>query len=383
MHRIIVFAIPIFALLIAIEFIYGLIKKHNTYRFHDTISSLSQGLLSQVTAVCTQLFQIGLYTLIFPHVALIHNENLWDSWYGWLLAVLLYDFFDYWLHRVGHKSAVFWAAHVVHHQSKHFNFSTALRQESAYALLGWIFYLPLAVAGIPPEIYGIAGLIVLLYQFWIHTEHIGKLGWFDTIFSTPSNHRVHHAVNDRYIDKNYGAILILWDRMFGTFEPETEPCIYGTRPALRGWDPLNAIIHVYSDLTRQIVRTDRWIDKCRILFKPPGWQPISQDTPQDDSRTSLTNIEPGIETNEDIHVLQINQYWSATVLFVLSLVAVGWFLWCAEDMSLTADYLVATGAFGALWGVGAILDNRLSATSGSLISILATCLTFLSCHIRS
>src|SRR5262249_13754302 len=151
----------------------------NTYRLADAIASLSQGLLSQVVAVCTQLFQIGLYALIYPHIALVTAPGLWDAWYGWLLAIVRFDFFDYWLHRVGHESAVFWAAHVVHHQSQDFNFSTALRQESTVMLLGWPFYLPMALIGVPPEQYASAGLIVLLYQFWIHTEHVGKLGWFD------------------------------------------------------------------------------------------------------------------------------------------------------------------------------------------------------------
>jgi alkylglycerol monooxygenase len=158
------------------------------------------------------------------------------------VAVLLFDFCDYWLHRAGHESAVFWAAHSVHHQSQQFNFSTALRQESMVAFLGWAFYLPMAVVGVPPEQFGIAGLIVLVYQFWIHTEHIGKLGWFDRVFSSPSNHRVHHAVNDGYVDRNYGGMLVVWDRMFGTFAEENERCVYGTRKALASFDPVRAIL---------------------------------------------------------------------------------------------------------------------------------------------
>ncbi len=272
MHRVIVIAIPVFALLIAAEFVYGLLKGRNTYRLNDTIASLSQGLLSQVVAVCTQLFQIGLYNLAFPHLALFAGASLWDVWPGWLLAIVLYDFCDYGLHRVSHESALFWAAHVVHHQSQCMNLSTALRQESTYALLGWVFYLPLAVLGVPPGLYAVAGLVVLVYQFWIHTEHIGRLGWFDRVFSSPSNHRVHHAVNDRYLDKNYGAILVVWDRLFGSFEPETERCVYGTRDPLNSWNPLWAVAHTYAHLLRKSARAASWTDRLRVLFKGPGWQ---------------------------------------------------------------------------------------------------------------
>jgi alkylglycerol monooxygenase len=158
-----------------------------------------------------------------------------------LLALVLYDFCYYWLHRAGHEVALFWAAHVVHHQSQHYNLSTALRQTSSGLLFGWIFYLPMAVAGRAADhLWHRAALIDLLYQFWVHTEQVGKLGWFDRVFCSPSNHRVHHAVNDRYIDRNYGGILMLWDRLFGSFQEEkdNEPCVYGTRGALNSWDPL-------------------------------------------------------------------------------------------------------------------------------------------------
>ena len=152
---------------------------------------------------------------------------------------------------LGHESAVFWAAHVVHHQSQEYNLSTALRQTSSGALLGWIFYLPMAIAGIPPEVFVVAAVVNLLYQYWIHTEQVGSLGWFDRWFGSPSNHRVHHAVNDRYIDRNYGGITMLWDRLFGTFVEESESCVYGTRAPLDSWDPLWANLEVYADLARK------------------------------------------------------------------------------------------------------------------------------------
>jgi alkylglycerol monooxygenase len=156
MDKIIVFILPVFVVLIGAEFAYGWFRQRNTYRLNDALSSLSQGLISQLVALVTQLFQIGLYVVVFNALNQTPNVKLWDTWYGWLIAIVLFDFFDYWLHRAGHECAVMWAAHVVHHQSQHFNFSTALRQESTVALIGWIFYLPIALIGVPPEQFGLA-----------------------------------------------------------------------------------------------------------------------------------------------------------------------------------------------------------------------------------
>jgi len=163
----------------------------------------------------------------------------------------------------------------VHHQSEEFNLSTALRQTSSGFLFGWVFYLPMALLGFPPLVFVAVGLIDLLYQYWIHTEQIGRLGWFDRVFASPSNHRVHHGVNDRYLDKNYGGILILWDRLFGTFADEDadEPVIYGTRSPLRRYDPVWSNLEVYAALARDAWRTRRWRDKLALWWKPPGWRP--------------------------------------------------------------------------------------------------------------
>jgi hypothetical protein len=163
----------------------------------------------------------------------------------------------------------------VHHQSEDYNLSTALRQTSGGWVAGWIFYLPMALAGVPPLVFAVVALIDLLYQYWVHTQQIGKLGWFDRWFCAPSNHRVHHAVNDRYLDRNYGGILIVWDRLFGSFEPEDErePCVYGTRAPLHSWNPVWANLQVYWELAKDSWRTTAWTDKLRVWFKPPGWRP--------------------------------------------------------------------------------------------------------------
>jgi alkylglycerol monooxygenase len=257
--QIIVLATPVFFLLIA-GIRLGLAQR-NTYRLNDAINSIGLGMLSQISAVFTRLLRVGIYTAVYSSVALWPDNAFWTTWYGWLLALVFYDFCYYWLHRAGHEVAVLWAAHVVHHQSQDYNLSTALRQTSSGALLGWVFYLPMALAGVPPLVFGVVALIDLLYQFWVHTEQVGKLGWFDRWFCSPSNHRVHHAVNDRYLDRNYGGILIMWDRLFGSFKEEDEKCVYGTRKPLNSWDPLWANAEVYG-AAHDSWHTRSWATSC-------------------------------------------------------------------------------------------------------------------------
>ncbi len=278
-NQIIVLATPVFLLLIALEYAWGVARGRNTYRLNDAVNSIGLGMLSQISAVLTRTLRIGIYVVVYEHVALWRHDAFWQSWGGWLLALVFYDFCYYWLHRAGHEVAVFWAAHVVHHQSQDYNLSTALRQTSSGALLGWLFYLPMAIAGVPPLVFGVVALVDLLYQFWVHTEQVGKLGWFDRWFCSPSNHRVHHAVNDPYIDRNYGGVLIVWDRLFGTFREEDERCIYGTRKPLNSWDPLWANAEVYWELLRLSWTTRRWRDKLLVWLKPPGWRPADLPAP--------------------------------------------------------------------------------------------------------
>ncbi|RZL58086.1 MAG: sterol desaturase family protein [Variovorax sp.] len=358
MHRIVVLAVPVFVLLMACECLYGWIRKRNTYRLEDSIASLGQGLISQGLAVCTQLFQIGIYAMVYPLVALWPQPTFWDGAAGWIVAIVLFDFCDYWLHRAGHESALLWAAHSVHHQSQRFNFSTALRQESTVAFLGWPFYLPMAIVGVPPEQFGVAGLVVLVYQFWIHTEHVGKLGWFDRVFSSPSNHRVHHAVNDGYVDRNYGGMLVIWDRLFGTFKEETEPCVYGTRKPLDSWSPLQAVLGPYAPVLRDAWHTRRWSDKLRVCFKAPGWRPADVAARFPDEPFSIEAVrlyEP---------VATPAQQWSGGLQFLLWTGVLLTFLWQADDLPFHASAtLLALGTAG-LWVIGKVADGRWPVTRG-------------------
>ena len=354
--QIIVLATPVFLVLIAIELFVGWRRQRNTYRLADALSSISLGMLSQTSAVFTRLLRVGVYTAVFQHVALWRNDAFWTSVPGWLLALLFYDLCYYWLHRMGHESAVLWGAHAVHHQSQDYNLSTALRQTSSGALLGWVFYVPMALAGVPPLVFGVVALIDLLYQFWVHTEQVGRLGWFDRWFCSPSNHRVHHAVNDPYLDKNYGGILIVWDRLFGTFKDEDphERCVYGTRGALNSWDPLWANAQVYAGLAHDSWHTRRWGDKLRVWLKPPGWRPADVadrfPKPAFDLEAMRQPYQPPIAA-----VVQV----FALVQFGLLLAGVAVFLWQAHSAPVVNN-LVGFGVLLAWqWALGATLQGRI------------------------
>ena len=280
MHeKVISLATPVFFLLIALELLVGRLRGRVSSRVNDAVTSIGLGVLSQVVGVFTRVLRIGIYVWLYEHLALAHWPT--DSLWAYALALVFYDFCYYWHHRWMHRVAAAWAAHVVHHSSEDYNLSTALRQTGSGALLGWIPYVPMAIAGVPPLLFGVAALIDLLYQFWIHTEQVGRLGWFDRVFASPSNHRVHHAVNDRYLDRNYGGILIVWDRLFGTFEDERadDPPVYGTRHPLRSFNPVWANLEVYAALARTSLALPRWRDRLQIWWRPPGWLPSGAHAP--------------------------------------------------------------------------------------------------------
>ena len=344
----IVYAIPVFMVLIAIEIVATLVRKKDYYRFSDAINSLSAGMVSITSGILTKVVIVVIYTGFYSVFALweMSAESLWV----WALAFVFYDLCYYWTHRMGHEVNILWAAHAVHHQSEEYNLTTALRQTSSGFLFGWLFYIPMAVVGIPPIVYLTTGLISLLYQFWVHTRHVPKLGWLEWIFITPSNHRVHHAKNRRYLDKNYGGVFILWDRLFGTFEEEDdqyEPIRYGTLKPLRSWNPVWANLHLYSDMWQDCKATRSWKDKLTLWFRRTGYRPadVAQPMKMPDIH-SYENYQPAVSVPLMVYagfhfVLMIlatlalmgsyhlmpmwfNTVW--IVVFVLQMLVIGWLL---------------------------------------------------------
>jgi sterol desaturase/sphingolipid hydroxylase (fatty acid hydroxylase superfamily) len=267
----IVLAIPVFLLLIVGELVITRIQEKDYYRLSDSISDLGCGILQQLLEVFVKTALFAGYLVLYERGRLFDVPNA--SATAWIACFLDVDFLYYWFHRTSHEVNAFWAAHVVHHQSEEFNLAVALRQGAFQGTFSWIFYLPLAVLGFPPLMFLTVTSANTLYQFWIHTRVIGRLGPLEWVLNTPSNHRVHHGRDPKYIDRNHGGTLIVWDRLFGTYQAEEEEPVYGITKPLASWNPVWANFHYWAELLREARRTPRLADRLRLFVKPPGWRP--------------------------------------------------------------------------------------------------------------
>ena len=346
------YAVPFFLLMIVLELFWGWWKDNNTYRVNDSINSLSLGLLSTVTKFV--FLNIGL--LVFSGIE--ENYAIWafnsSSLGHWLLAILLYDFLYYWFHRVSHERQFFWGSHVVHHQSEDYNLSTALRQTSTSFFTTWVFFIPCFFLGMPITMYVSIASAHLIYQFWVHTQHISTLGFLEWFMVTPSNHRVHHAQNPDYIDKNYGGLLIIWDRLFGTFQKEhrEQPAIYGIRAPLASWNPIWANLHIFINMAMDAWRTANWLDKWRVLWSRTGWRPEDVEILYPAQKSNLDQFE---KYNPDLSLLTNGAIVAQYILLSV------FHLWSAGQVAQISYGLVwATVAIQAytLVVIGAILDGK-------------------------
>ena len=314
----IVYAIPVFLLTVLVEALIVSHKRKEAYDLADALGSLNFGVMSQLAGAGTKLLSFGIYLAVYHYA----RQATWPetSIAAGIAALVFYDFCYYWAHRMGHEVAVLWAAHVVHHSSEYFNLSTALRQTSTGALFGWIFYMPMAVLGVTPALFLIVGLIDLLYQYWVHTELIGRLGWIDRVLVTPSNHRVHHGQNDYCLDRNYGGILILWDRLFGTFVDERldEPIVYGVRTPLRAYNPIWGNLHVYTELWRESVRERGVRSKLAVWLGPPGG---GGKAPAPWDQSAFTRF--GAKSSKGVRLYVVAQYVIGNLALVAFLIQAG------------------------------------------------------------
>lgn len=269
----IVLSIPIFFLLIGIELVVERLSHRKLYRLPDAIANMSCGITSQLSGLFMRLLGIGVYEVLFQNAALVDMKSILPGWAYWLTLFLLVDLAYYWAHRMSHEINLFWGGHVVHHQSEDYNLSVALRQSSFQVVWTFAFSLPIAFLGYNTLDFALISALNTLYQFWIHTETIDKLGWFEYVFNTPSHHRVHHGRDPKYIDKNHAGSLIIWDKMFGTFQPEEEKPTYGITRPINSWNAVWANFSHYAVMTEEIKQIPRWSDKFRYLFKKPGWLP--------------------------------------------------------------------------------------------------------------
>lgn len=354
MIKIIPLAIPVFFALIAVELVIARWQGRRDFlRFNDAITAISCGVGSQVAKVFLGFIGVGLYTLVYAA-----SEPLWSainplqpfSVWSWLIAGLLVDHQYYWWHRHSHRINFMWAAHVVHHHSQEYNLAVALRQAMFTSLTSVPYYLILAVLGIHPIVFVISVALNTLYQFWIHTRTVGRLGPLELVLNTPSHHRVHHGINPQYIDRNHAGVLIVWDRLYGTFEPEREEPVYGTVQVLESFDPIWANFAYWHHLSQMAARCRTWRDRLWVWFAPPEWSPEGiKEIPPVDARTFEkwdVPLAPGIAP----YVLaQFAVFGTAGVV---------WLLWFEDDGALSWLAVLGASVLWATWSWGQLFHRR-------------------------
>jgi sterol desaturase/sphingolipid hydroxylase (fatty acid hydroxylase superfamily) len=271
--KILIIAMPLFLLLVLFEKWYGWRKGFDTVRTLDMISSLSSGVTNSTKDVLGLSVAIISYSWLVEHLTVYQVQS---SWMLYIIAFLALDFAGYWVHRLAHTVNFFWNNHIVHHSSEEFNLACALRQSiSVYFRIYAFLLIPAAIFGVPQQVIAVVAPLHLFAQFWYHTRHINKMGWLEYVIVTPAHHRVHHAINPEYLDKNYGQIFIFWDRMFGTFQEERAdiPAVYGVTRPVRTWNPIKInFMHLWL-LAKDAWHTQSWKDKLRVWLMPLGWRP--------------------------------------------------------------------------------------------------------------
>ena len=273
MEAVILLAIPFFILAMLLEYYLGKKRQVKYYQLHDTLTNLSIGIGNQALGAFITLLLVSVYVWIHQHWSWFPETLTW-SWWAFPLCLVLFDFLYYWAHRWSHEWNFLWAAHVVHHQSEEYNLSVALRQSWFHNLLAFFIFLPLPFLGFEPEMFFLVAGLATLYQFWIHTKAIDRMpAWFEFLFNTPSHHRVHHAVNLKYLDRNHGAVFIVWDRLFGTFQAEEEEPSYGITTPLKTWNPTWANLHYFVEMFNLAKHSSRLRDRLRVWWARPGWRP--------------------------------------------------------------------------------------------------------------
>ncbi len=343
-------AIPIWLLLILLEMAVSTKLKRKFYRTNDTVNNISLGIMLTITSVFTKVVAITTYVAVSQYALFDLPDN---TWWVWVLGFVMYDLCYYWNHRMGHEINILWAAHSVHHQSEDYNLSTSLRQTSMTFIFSWIFYTPMALLGVSPYIFVVAGALDLIYQFWIHTRFIPKLGWLEKILVTPSSHRAHHGSNKVYTDRNYGGTFIIWDRLFGTYQEEldNDPVRYGISAPLRSWNPVWANTAGYVQLFKDAWHAQQIADKFTIWFRRTGWRPSDVEAKfpikkRGDNYTNY-NANPGSWIS----------LYGAIQFTVLTLLGFA-YLWESSTQGLLFNVIMVIAFVLQLTLIGRLFDNK-------------------------
>ena len=344
MQNYIALAIPFFLLFIGVEILVARAQGRKVYRLQDALADLGCGIGQQVVLVLVGAALLATYVAIYRHARLVTFRP--GSFVPWIIAFVGVDLIYYIWHRLSHEVNFLWAAHVVHHQSEDYNLAVALRQSILTNFTTLPFHLPLAVLGVPPTVYVTMEALSTLYQFWIHTQLVGKLGFLERLLNTPSHHRVHHAVNPRYLDRNYGAIFIVWDRLFGTFAEEREPPVFGTVKPFQSFNPGLAQVAAWVEMVAKARPLARWRDRLRVFIAPPasGAEPLSPLDLERRAKWSL-DLSPSLKAYA---LVQFAALVAATFLLLLG----------QDAFSLAELAIPSLLVLWALVSVGALLDGR-------------------------
>jgi len=264
------YAIPFFIVTVILEIILTIKIKLDEYEFKDAGTSILMGLGNVFIGLFTKGIVLGVFLFLYQY----RFFTIPFAWWSWLILLFAEDLCYYWFHRISHESRLFWASHVVHHSSQKYNLSTALRQTWSGSFYSFVFWIPLLLIGFHPIMVMTQMAISLIYQYWIHTELIKKMpNWFEAIFNTPSHHRVHHATNPQYLDRNHAGIFIIWDKLFGTFEPEIEKPVYGLVKNIETYNPVKIAFLEWVNMFRDFsFSKTSFLNKVKYLIKPPGWK---------------------------------------------------------------------------------------------------------------
>lgn len=357
----IILSIPIYFGLILIEWTYDLIKKKGIYRLADAYTNISSGIFEQITGVFIKVFTIGIYVFFYDHFRVMEIPTTWPYLILMWLAV---DFSYYWAHRWSHTINLFWMGHVVHHQSEDYNFSVALRQGALQKVFTFWVYIPMAILGFDPTWFVIIGALNTVYQFWIHTEQIKKMSWFGLVFNTPSHHRVHHGRNPKYIDKNHAGSLIIWDKMFGTFQAEEETPVYGVTKPTEHWDPVSAHIQPIIDMFKDMAQVKGFGNKLALLWKPPGWLPKSQGGMRFPPEVDKSNY-----SKFNIVVAPIVQVY-LFIHFLTVLAGTAYFLFSYTSQTTLVNAYWALGLIYSIITLGLLFEGRRVAWYMEIIRLL-------------
>jgi sterol desaturase/sphingolipid hydroxylase (fatty acid hydroxylase superfamily) len=342
-------SIPVFFILIAVELVYAFYKKLNYYRLNDSLANLSQGIGSQLVGIFLKTITFFGYLFIYEHWRFYSFPNtIWT----WLFLFMGVDFFYYWFHRLSHQINALWAAHIVHHQSEEYNLTVALRQSWFQSGFSWVFYLPLAFVGFEPVMFLTVSAFNTLYQFWIHTRAIGDMGPLEWFLNTPSHHRVHHGSNPKYIDKNHAGTLIIWDRLFGTFQKEEEEVVYGITTPLASWNPVWANIHYWIELFGTFKRAKGIKEKVFVFTKSPGWFPETmggRQFPKDIDLDSYVKYSPVYDRKFNVYIL---------FQFVFTLIIASILIFTASKLNLLQLINCVILVIMSLTSYGALMEQK-------------------------